>query len=208
MYLPASFEERDRDKLLELIERYPFATLVTPTSGRLWISHVPLLIRRRDDEVVLAGHVARANEHWRHLGGEASTTAVFHGPHAYVSPAWYAKSPAVPTWNYAVVHVTGRVRVDDDPAAAESLVRELTVRHEGARRNGWTPESLPDDFRRNLVAAIVAFELRAETIEGKLKLSQNRCAEDRQGVISALEDGGDDTARALVEMMRAGREQP
>jgi transcriptional regulator len=199
VYVPASNEERDRGKLVELMEAYPFATLVTPTTAQLWISHLPLSVRRDGDEIVLRGHVARANRHWRAFEG-APTTAIFHGPHAYVSPAWYATAPAVPTWNYVVVHATGPVRVEDDAAATEAHVRELTARHEGP--GGWRPESMPDDLRRSLLDAIVAFELRAEILEGKLKLGQNRSAADRRGAAAALE-AGNDGARELAEMMSA-----
>jgi transcriptional regulator len=201
MYVPASNDERDRGKLVELIEAHPFATLVTPTAAQLWISHVPLSVRRDGHEIVLSGHVARANKHWRAFDGEAKTTAIFHGPHAYVSPTWYATAPAVPTWNYAVVHVGGIVRVRDDAATTEALVRDLTARFEEAP-NGWSLDGIPADLKDGLVAAIVSFELRAETIEGKLKLGQNRSAADRAGAATALEAGGGDAARALAEMMR------
>jgi transcriptional regulator len=203
MYLPALNDERDRGRLVELIEAHPFATLVTPTAAQLWISHVPLSVRREGDEIVLHGHVARVNEHWRAFDGASRTTAIFHGPHAYVSPTWYAAGPAVPTWNYAVVHVTGNVRVRDDAGTSEALVRDLTARFEDAPPNGWSLDDVPDDLRHELVAAIVSFELRAETVEGKLKLGQNRSAADRAGVVAALEASGGDLARALAEMMRA-----
>jgi transcriptional regulator len=129
--------------------------------------------------------------------------AIFHGPHAYVSPTWYATAPAVPTWNYAVVHVTGRARVRDDVASTEALVRELTTRFEEAPPTGWTLDAVPADLKTSLLAAIVSFELRAETVEGKLKLGQNRSAADRAGAAAALEASGGDAARALAEMMRA-----
>ena len=202
LYVPASNEERDPDRLVDLIERHPFATLVTPAPDGLHVSHIPLLVRRRAGELALAGHVARANQHWRVLGGAAPSTAIFHGPHAYVSPTWYASAPAVPTWNYAVVHVTGSVRIEDDAAAVEALVADLTARYETGA-GAWSPASLPEDLRRNLLGAIVAFELRADRVEGKLKLGQNRSAEDRRGAIAHLEADGADDAQALARMMGA-----
>jgi transcriptional regulator len=200
LYVPASNEERDPERLLELVQRHPFATLVTPAADGAHLSHIPMLAHRREGAVVVTGHLARANPHWRVLG-DAPSTAVFHGPHAYVSPSWYATAPAVPTWNYAVVHVTGRARVDDDPAAAEAHVAELVARFETGP-GAWSPKSVPGDWRRDLARAIVAFELRADRFEGKLKLGQNRSAEDRQGAIDRLAAGGDD-ARALADLMRA-----
>ncbi len=202
LYVPASNEERDPDRLVDFIERHPFATLVTPAPDGLHVSHIPLLVRRHDGEIALAGHVARANEHWRVLADAAPSTAIFHGPHAYVSPTWYASAPAVPTWNYAVVHVTGAVRLQDDPAAVEALVAELTTRYETGA-DAWSPASVPENLRRHLLGAIVAFELRADRVEGKLKLGQNRSADDRRGVIARLEADGTDDARALARLMGA-----
>jgi transcriptional regulator len=201
LYIPATNEERDPERLQAFIEGHPFATLVTPAADGLRVSHVPLLARRRGTELVLAGHLARANPHWRSLA-DGPSTAIFHGPHAYVSPTWYETAPAVPTWNYAVVHVTGPARLDDDPAAAEAHVAALTSRFE-AGPGAWSPASVPEDFRRHLARAIVAFELRAQHVEGKLKLGQNRSAEDRRGVIAALERDGGDAGRELARMMGA-----
>lgn len=201
MYIPTSNEERDPDRLIALMGRHPFATVVTAAPAGLCISHVPLLVCRRGGATFLAGHVARANEHWRAFAGDAPTTAIFHGPHAYVSPAWYATSAAVPTWNYAVVHVSGPVRVDDSSEAAAAHVHELAARFEPDPA-AWSSRSLPGEVVQRLSRAIVAFELRAERIEGKLKLGQNRSAADREGAITQLEATGDDVARALAAMMR------
>jgi transcriptional regulator len=201
LYVPAPNEERDPERLLEFLQSHPFATLVTPAADGLRISHIPLLARRRAGALVVSGHLARANPHWRALG-DAPSTAIFHGPHAYVSPTWYATAPAVPTWNYAVVHVAGRARVDEDPAATGAHVADLVARFETGP-GAWTPASVPEDWRHNLARAIVAFELSAERVDGKLKLGQNRSADDRRGVAERLEREGGDAGRALAEMMRA-----
>jgi transcriptional regulator len=202
MYVPASNDERDRERLLAFIEAHPFATLVTPAEDGLRVSHVPLLARRREDRFVLTGHLARANDHWRVLAGPTPTTAIFHGPHAYVSPTWYETAPAVPTWNYAVVHVTGVVRLEEDVAATAAHVEELAARFEIGPRP-WRPADVPVDLRQDLLRAIVGFELLGDRIEGKLKLGQNRSADDRRAVVSHLEAEGDDVARALAAMMRS-----
>jgi transcriptional regulator len=201
LYVPATNEERDPERLLAFIQGHPFATLVTPAADGLRVSHIPMLAVQRRGTLVLTGHLARANPHWRALG-DVPSTAIFHGPHAYVSPTWYATAPAVPTWNYAVVHVTGPARVDDDPAAAEAHVAELVARFETGP-GAWTPARVPAESLANLARAIVPFELRAERVEGKLKLGQNRSADDRRGVIERLERGGGDPGRALAAMMRA-----
>lgn len=204
MYLPASFTETDRDKLLDLIARFPFATVVTPhPGGELWVSHVPLLARRHAGGVALAGHFARANAHWRAFGAGAPTTAIFRGPHAYVSPTWYVKAPAVPTWNYVAIHAAGPVRlIDDGPELAE-LVRDLAERFEGREASAWHPDRVPPDFLAAQLAAIVGFEIAVERWEGKVKMNQNRSGADRAGVIARYEADGSDDTRALAAMMRA-----
>ncbi len=202
MYVPPSFSETDPERLLELAARHPFATVVTPTPGELWVSHVPLLARRRAGGVALVGHLARANGHWRALEAGAPTTAIFHGPHAYVSPTWYATAPAVPTWNYLVVHAAGRPRVEQDPGALAALLREVTARFEGQAPDAYRAEALPADFARSMLEALVGFEIEVERWEGKVKLSQNRSLEDRRGVVAHLETSGDADARAIAALMR------
>jgi transcriptional regulator len=203
MYVQDSFAETDRNKLLALIAQYPFATVITPTAAELCVSHVPLLVQQREGRTVLAGHLARANKHWRALEVGAPTTAIFHGPHAYVSPRWYATSPAVPTWNYAVVHATGPTRLCNEGEDVAALVRELTERFEGAGSGAWRPEALPVDFRASLLGAIVGFEIALERLEGKFKLSQNRSAADRAGVIAELGTDRSDASRELAALMRS-----
>jgi transcriptional regulator len=203
MYVPSSFGESDPEQLLELCARYPFATVVTPAAAEIWISHLPLLARRRGGGVVLVGHFARANGHWQALGAGAPTTAIFHGPHAYVSPTWYVTAPAVPTWNYVVVHAVGRAQAHDDAGYVANVVRDLTERFEGRGAGAWSPDGLPAEFSARQLEAIVGFEIAVERWEGKVKLSQNRSAEDRAGVIGRYEANGSDDTRALAAMMRA-----
>ena len=204
MYVQASFAETDPERLLELAARYPFATVITPGADELWVSHLPLLVRRRGDAVVLLGHLARANAHWEAMAGDdgVPTTAIFHGPHAYISPSWYATSPAVPTWNYVVVHAVGKTRVHHDGPELAELLRDLTAEYEGRQAGAWSPDRLPDDFAQPMRGAIVGFELAVDRLEGKIKLSQNRSAEDRRGVVAALEAQMSEDSRAVAALMR------
>jgi transcriptional regulator len=204
MYVQASFAETDPEKLLALAARYPFATVITPGADELWVSHLPLLVRRRAGAVVLVGHLARANAHWQAMEGDggAPTTAIFHGPHAYVSPTWYAISPAVPTWNYVVVNAVGKTRVHYDGPELDELLRELTGEYEGRQAGAWSPDRLPEDFAQSMRGAIVGFEIAVDRLEGKIKLSQNRSAEDRRGVVAALEAQMSEDSRAVAALMR------
>ena len=202
MYIPPHFREADQDTLLAFIEAHGFATLVTCATEGPIVSHLPLLLRRTTDGPTLVGHVARANPHWRAMDGQTGALAIFHGPHDYVSPSWYASSPAVPTWNYAVVHAAGMPRTRDEDAFAAEVVRDLTHQYEDSRPHPWRVEDLPPEFHRKMLGAVVAFEMRIAHLEGKFKLSQNRTLEDREGVIRGLEQAESAATRALAALMR------
>jgi transcriptional regulator len=202
LYLPSSFQELDQKILIALIERFPFATVVTASAREPVISHLPLLVRHDGSRLVLVGHFAAANAHWKSFE-EGDTTAVFHGPHGYISPTWYQSGPAVPTWNYAVVHATGTGRLRQDDEFKRGVLRELTIRHESDRDGAWDPAQLPENLHHNLLGAIVAFELPVDRLEGKLKLGQNRAAADRLGAAARLELEGGGMGRELAAMMRA-----
>ena len=201
IYLPPAFAARDDDAVAQIIRDYPFATLITPTDGEPQITHLPLLHHAEPSpHGTIIGHVARANPHWRHLGGGASL-AIFHGPHAYVSPSWYSEPAAmVPTWNYVVVHVHGDVEVVDDPAAALATVQELTRRFEAPQPAPWHLQ-LEGPRLDAMLGAIVAFRMRVTRVDAKFKLSQNRSDADQARVIAALADQGYAEASATAEWM-------
>ena len=201
MYTPATFAESGREVLLDFIAEYGFATLVSSTAAGPVVSHVPLLLdRATPGEERLLGHVARANQHWKQFDDQAPVLAIFHGPHGYVSPAWYASSPSVPTWNYAVVHVHGVAQLVDTDLT-ESTLRRLIEKYEGPRANSWAG-NLPTEFVRDELRAIVGFKIPIARIEGKFKLSQNKDPVDRAGVLAGLENAPDLASRELASFSR------
>lgn len=192
MYNPAHFVESRPEVLRALVERYPLATLVSSGGEELCVTHLPLLYCG-DERIVLRGHMARANHHWRdHAGSEA--LAIFHGPQHYVSPSWYPSKTehgkVVPTWNYVTVHVRGALQFIHDTAWLLENVRALTNAQERHQPQPWSVDDAPKDYIDKLLSAIVGVELRVTSIEGKWKVSQNRPPEDREGVIAALESRG------------------
>ena len=181
MYVPRSFTLAQA-QVAAAIDAAPFATLVTADAeGRPVASHIPLL---RDGDA-LVGHVARANPHAALLAEGWITTAIFHGPHAYVSPTWYATGPAVPTWNYIAVHATGRPAVLTDDADVRATLDALSRRFETGA-TPWRLAEQPDAFIAGMVRGIVAFRLVPDHVDAKAKLSQNRPAADRTGVMAGL----------------------
>ena len=205
LYTPRAFAPVDA-AVTRLIEEHPFATLLTPGDPEPSISHLPLQYRADGGRGVLLGHMARANPHWQRFAGTPSI-AIFHGPHTYVSPSWYGEpATAVPTWNYAVAHVHGRVELMD-ATGTRALLDEMIRRYEGPRPNPWRLQ-LEGRPLAAMLEAIVGFRLAVERVDAKLKLSQNRSAEDRDRVIAALRaEGGKDALDTADWMDRYARER-
>jgi transcriptional regulator len=157
---------------------------------------------------VLRGHVARANPVWKAHRSDVEAMAVFQGPQCYITPSYYATKAAtgkvVPTWNYATVHAYGPLRAIEDAAWLRRFVEQLTGRHEAARPAGevpWQVGDAPGDFIDAMLKAIVGIELPIARLEGKWKVSQNRPAEDRAGVVAGLGAGADPMQRAMAELV-------
>jgi transcriptional regulator len=204
-YIPRHFASADRVAAARLMHDHAFATLLTAAEPEPLVTHVPLLhVADREPHGTLLGHFARANPHAApavHARGIESI-AIFHGPHAYVSPSWYADpAAAVPTWNYAVVHAHGVLEPLDD-AATRAVLDAMIHRFEAPRAAPWSPGL---DRRRldAMVAAIVGFRLHIRRLEVKFKLSQNRSRDDRERVATALAAEGHADAAATAAWMRA-----
>lgn len=197
LYIPPLFRVDDRAKLVRFMQDNGFATLVSQGGEGLAVSHVPLLVDVDGDQVRLVGHVARANEQWKALEAAGDVLAIFHGPHAYVSPTWYANHPSVPTWNYAVVHAHGKARLTDE-AQLHDIVTRLSTKYEAGNAKPWRLSEQPAAFVSGMLAQIVGFEIEVHRLEGKFKLSQNRAAEIPR-VIAALESAGEGAVADLMK---------
>jgi transcriptional regulator len=200
MYNPALFKIDDADRLADFLRRYPFGTLISTRAGELDISHLPLLLApEAPGPRRLLGHMARANPAWHALEGQ-DVRVLFQGPHGYISPSWYEEAQAVPTWNYAAVHVWGRVRLVEEEERLLDML-ELLVQQEEARFS--TPWILDrrDAWTRQLLAGIVGFEIDILRMEGKFKLSQNRPLASQQKVVQTLAESVEMTDRELAGLM-------
>jgi transcriptional regulator len=201
LYIPQHFRVEDPDTLLEFMQAHGFVDLVSTVDGQLQVSHVPVLTERgRDGTFRVTGHVARANPHWEMLERATDVVAIFWGPHAYVSPGWYQAQPSVPTWNYAVVHAHGPVRLMDEAGLHETL-HELAAKYEAGRERPWRMGELPTAYVHGMLAQIVGFEMTVERLDGKFKLSQNRPAEIER-VIAGLDRDGEGELAALMRSQR------
>jgi transcriptional regulator len=200
MYAPKHFQQNQIEALHGLIRAYPFATVLARTAAGLDANHLPFELA---DASTLHGHVARGNELAQMDGAEV--LAIFRGPDGYISPNWYPSKHEtgreVPTWNYAVVHVHGRLRVIDDAAWLRAFLTTLTDRHEATQPRPWRVSDAPADHVEKLLRAIVGIEIAIERIEGKFKLSQNHPAANRAGVIDGLRQRDADGDAALADLM-------
>jgi transcriptional regulator len=203
MYNPTQFREADVPTIHAAIRAAGLATLVTTSPDGLLATPLPLLL---DPEPApygaLLGHVARANPQWQRSAPDVDGLAMFQGPDAYITPSWYetkrATGKVVPTWNYVAVHAYGRVEFIEDAEWLLGLVTRLTQRHEGERAAPWAVSDAPPDFVRSQLKGIVGVRMTIARLEGKWKMSQNRVAEDRAGVVAGLRAEGDDTVADLV----------
>lgn len=207
VYVPAHFAVRDPALLFALVESHAFGQLIS-TAPALAVSHVPFLLDAQDNRLVC--HLAAANHQALALeaaGADgAEVLCIFQGPHGYVSPRWYAKKPAVPTWNYMAVHVQGRARTTRDPAKLRAIVDRLTRIYEPAE-GGWRLDDEPENFTAGMLRGIVGIEIAITRMDGKFKLSQNR-PNDLPLVIAALRAEGGDANLALADAMQAAMWRP
>jgi transcriptional regulator len=202
VYLPPAFTEARPEVLVAHIEQHDFALLVSYGAEGLTASHIPFVVDRDDGQLHLLGHLARPNPQVEDLGRGGEVLAIFSGPHAYISPSWYAAGPAVPTWNYVDVHAYGAVRLVEESDWLRRLLRRLSDRHEAGNPSPWRVEDLPDVYLEGMLKGIVGLDITVARLEGKYKLSQNRPAVDRPRVIAALERRGDADALGVAVLMR------
>ncbi|MGH7114672.1 MAG: FMN-binding negative transcriptional regulator [Stellaceae bacterium] len=207
VYLPPAFTEARPEVLIEHIERYDFGLLVNHGPAGLVASHIPFLVERRTaasgaEELHLQGHLARANPQVAELAEGGEALAIFSGPHAYVSPGWYASGPAVPTWNYVDVHAYGALRLVEDDEWLRRFLRKLSERHEAGREAPWRMEDEPAAYMTGMIRGIIGLDIAVTRLEGKYKLSQNRPAADHPCIIAALEARGAADDLVIARLMR------
>jgi len=202
MYTPSSFRVDDRPVLHAFMERYSFATLCSSTNDEQEATHLPLLLDRdHGPHGHLIGHMARANPQWKHAAG-SQVMAIFHGPHAYISPTWYESNETVPTWNYAAVHVYGTFQLIEDHTRLRQIVERTVDVYERSMPRPWSMDVVPPDTVDKLLLGIVGFEIVIDRLEGKWKLNQNHPVERREKVIRALTATGRPDDAAVADLMR------
>ena len=203
LYVPPLFKEDQVDVLHDAIRRSGLATLVTLANDGLIASHVPMLLDADPAPYgTLLGHLARPNPQARGAAQGVQALAIFQGADAYITPSWYetkrATGKVVPTWNYVAIHAYGTIEFFDDSERLLAIVTRLTERQESRRADPWAVTDAPAEFTQSMLKGIVGFSLPIARLEGKWKMSQNRPAEDRAGVVTGLNAEGREDVAALV----------
>ncbi len=202
-YVPKHFEFHGLKEKHDFIDKYNFGQLICTHGDNLNIAFLPFLLNRNSFPLgSLQCHVARNNSIWRGIKN-GRMTAVFSGPHAYISPRWYSSLDQVPTWNYSTVFAEGRATLLDDDQLIP-LLTKLTDNEENRTKNKskWSTKEVETLKYRSMMKAIVGIEFQIEKIYGKLKMSQNRSSKDRVGAINGLRESASENHVAVAKMIK------
>jgi transcriptional regulator len=206
MYTPSYFKVADTADVHAMMRAQPFAILVTNGSEEITATHLPTVLKVDADCPLgrIECHLARPNPQWKTLTPDIDALMIFQGPEAYIRPGWYPSKAehgkVVPTWNYAAVHAYGHLETVEDKDWLLAHVSELSNQQEAPYMAPWSTADAPANFLDALVRGIVGLKLTIRRLEGKSKMSQNRPAADRAGVVEGLAQraSGEDTAIASL----------
>lgn len=199
MYMPPQFNAKDPAIALELMRSHPFASLISnDDDGLPFVTHLPLVAEQgAGGQLVLWGHCAKPNPHWRYLQARPQAVATFLGPHSYLSPQVYPDLARVPTWNYLAVHCTVEARLIEEPAEKDVLLKKLIGDHEPAYAQQW--RDLGEEFQLKMLNGIVGFELRVTALQCKVKINQHR--KESHAAMRAMYGAGTPDEQALAVWM-------
>jgi transcriptional regulator len=200
MFIPDIYKNENQEEIKKFLQENSFGILINQTDGKLCATHIPLeLDTNKDGNQILCGHISKENPQWQGFTANDQILAVFSGPHSYISSSWYDHEN-VPTWNYVVVHVYGKIKIIEGEAVIESL-KKLVDKYE---QNSENPVRVEDLSKKTMMQTrgIVAFEIEITEIQAKKKLSQNRDEKNYQNIISELEKTEDVQAIAVANEMK------
>ncbi len=200
MYIPEFNRQEDRATILAFMRANPFAILVSNVDGIPFATHLPLLIDEAGDQIVVQGHMAKANVHWKSMNETEESLIIFHGPHAYISPSLYENRESVPTWNYAAVHVYGEPTLFTDEESLRATLHRMIDTFESSYMTQWS--ELSEQYQSRMMKHIVGFNIKVKKLEGKFKLSQNRTKGEQARVIQSLNQSQDSNIEGVAQLMQ------
>jgi transcriptional regulator len=200
LYIPEFNRQENRAATLAFMRANPFAILVSNADGVPFATHLPVLIEEQGDQIIVQGHMAKANAHWKSMKEGEESLVIFHGPHAYISPSLYENHESVPTWNYAAVHVYGNPILFFDEESMQATLHRMINTFEAVYMERWSGFS--EEYRRRMMKHIVGFNIKVKRLESKFKLSQNRTKLEQKQVIQCLHQSQDTAVAGVAELMQ------
>ena len=190
LYIPKPQLVQDRRFLHDFMDEFAFVDLVT-VAPSLRITHIPVFLDRAAGPYgTIHGHISRQNPQHGAFDSVQTGVIVFHGPHGYISPTWYAKTGnVVPTWNFAVVHATGKLRPVEGKQELNGLLAKLISKFESYEGTNYDFSKIDDSYKYGLMGGIIGFEMEIELLEGKFKLGQDRSPADKESLLKKLGNG-------------------
>ncbi len=198
MYIPKFFLEENEEKILDFMREFNFAALVTAENDVPTATHLPFIIEKCAEKVVLLAHLAKANLHWKQFDKEI--LVIFQEPHAYISPLLYGEKQNVPTWNYVAVHAYGRAKIFDERENLALLEKQVAAFDENYFQTDW--QEISADYKTNLAKGVVAFEIEVTDLQAKKKLNQNKTGQSAENVIESFEKSDRENERQIAEYMK------
>lgn len=199
MYIPKHYLTTDREEIIGFMSRYSFAIIITVRENIPVATHLPFIISRREDNIILTSHFAKANQHWKEIS-ENKVLVIFNEPHAYISPKHYDKELNVPTWNYFSVHAYGEGKLITDMQRTFEILETTIENYEIEYKKQWN--HLPEDYKLRMAKGIVAFEVIITDLQAKKKLSQNKTADEQLKIIESLSKSNNTNERDIAKYMR------
>lgn len=198
MYLPPQFKAKDESYAHELMRSHPFASLISSDDDGLpFVTPLPLHLLEDASSLVLLGHCAKPNPHWRYLAARPKAIVTFMGPHAYMTPRVYPDLARVPTWNYLMVHCTVEAKIIESFEHKDRLLKHLIADHDPAYADQW--RGLGEDYQQKMMGGIVAFELKVLEMQCKIKINQHR--PEAHLAMKAAYSAGNEDERAIAQWM-------
>jgi transcriptional regulator len=198
MYIPSFNKFEDQQEAIAFMQRYSFATIITVKDSVPTATHLPFLVKKKDNKIILSSHFAKANPQSTDIINN-NALVIFIEPHAYISPKNYEKEQNVPTWNYLAVHAYGKCAVLDGDENKAALLKEMIKYFEADYLKQW--DNLPDDYKQKMMKGIVAFEVVVDDLQAKAKLSQNRTPKEQENIIHQLNNAENSTEKDIAEYM-------
>lgn len=201
MYIPGPFKVTDSGTIRGFINDNGFGMLITSVNGKIWATHVPMLLAKDNDQSeILTGHLSKANIQWKEFEKSQEVLVVFPGNHSYISSSWYDHEN-VPTWNYLAVHVYGTIRIIEGDELKDELTK-MVNKYESGMPNPVSVERMTERFVQREMKGIVGFKISISEIQAAQKLSQNRDDKNYMRIIEGLEKKGDSDSLEMAKIMK------